>query len=419
MTPDAFKGLQSPFASVLASLLNIRQTSNPAVSLGSGMTQGSGGVTAPGATGATAGYRQQTGWAGGGKDHDYASRTAQYGPAQPGHGTTANPQAGNPFAGWEIGEGGVLGGIPTYQGPLTADLSGRERNILDQINNRASNRVSTPSSRYLNQTINGNRIPSEMTPEQARNQVDRMGLDYSNEQSLADFARELNGAHQTTGYNATDNNPFVDAAIRAATRPITDDLQETLSRTLPGRFTQAGQFVQPGSSSAFDRAAAIASRGAANAMTDASSRISFDSFNAERGRQFDAQEGARGREDAALMAELQRRGDYGEAGRGREATAMRDLYALNSDARQRGLDRQYNAALAAPQATKAELDNMLANLQAQGLPRMVQDLGIERGIDQFNTQMNNLLQTLGISAGVTRPVIAQASSGKSSGFNLK
>lgn len=199
----------------------------------------------------------------------------------------------------------------SYGGPLTANLGASEGDLLSQL---MSSGMGQPGRLdFLNQTIGGNFLPGQP------------------------------GA-----------NPFLDAAISAASRPILEDLTQTLDRTLPGRFTQAGQFVQPQGSSAFDRAAAVATKGAANAIADIGTNMSFGAYEAERGRQQQA-----------------------------------------------------------VQLSQQEVDTTIKNLQAQALPRMIQELGIDRGIALFQQQSQQLLQVLQLLAGVTSPTIGNVQEARS------
>ena len=149
-------------------------------------------------------------------------------------------------------------------------------------------------------------------------------------------------------------NPFMQAAIQAAQRPTLQGLEETLSRALPGQFTQAGQFVQPQGSSAFARAGAIATRGAADAIGDIATKMSFQGYEAERERQ------------------------------------------------QQSI-----------QLGQQEVDTMVKNLQAQGLPRLIEDLGIERGLAEFQSRMSSLMQALQIASGA--PIAQQGQTTTSQG----
>ncbi len=183
----------------------------------------------------------------------------------------------------------MLNGIsPTGGGPMVAPIGANEQQVLDQL---------------MKETAPGNERDAYLK--------DVLAGKYLN------------------------SNPYLDEAIRAAQRPTLQGLEETLSRELPGRFTQGGQFVQPRGSSAFDRAAAVATRGAADAIGDIATNMSFAGYEGERGRQQEA-----------------------------------------------------------VQLSQGEVDTVLKNLEAQALPRLIQDMGIERGLEQFQVKMTSLLQAL-------------------------
>lgn len=193
------------------------------------------------------------------------------------------------------------GGGPSYEGPLVAPITDAEQAMLLQLQQSGMGRQG-----LIEDTIAGRFLPGQ------------------------------EGA-----------NPFLDAAIRAAQRPTLEGLEETLSRTLPGRFTQAGHFTQPQGSSAFDRAAAIATRGAADALADIATNMSFGAYESERGRQ----------QQAIQLGQM-------------------------------------------------EVDTMIKNLQAQALPRLIEDLGIERGIREYETRTQALMQLLGTLTAASAPNIA-------------
>jgi hypothetical protein len=171
--------------------------------------------------------------------------------------------------------------------------------------------------------------------------------------------------------NPSSGNPFLKSTIDAATRPILENLTETLDRTLPGRFTQGGQFVQPEGSSAFDRAAAIATRGATQEIGDISSQIAFGAYEGDQNRNIQ-------RDQTKVAA----------------AGQLSDIQAQ-------------------------EVDTLIKNLQAQALPRLVKDLGYERGLAQFQSQVENLLAALGIGAAASRPVTVGTSQGSGTQVGLK
>lgn len=203
------------------------------------------------------------------------------------------------------------GGGPKYQGPLQANMGANEGDLLGQLMGQTN--PGNARGQLLDKTMSGGFLPGQP------------------------------GA-----------NPFLDAAIRAAQQPTMQGLTETLTRDLPGRFTAAGQFIQPQGSSAFDRAAAIATRGAADASANIATNMSSQAYESERGRQ-------------------------------QQAIPL----------------------------SQQEVQSTISNLQAQALPRMIQENGIDRGISLFKDQTQQLMQILGILAGVTQPTIASQSQGDS------
>ena len=234
-------------------------------------------------------------------------------------GSTSTPgTAGTATSFASIGDGPITQGIPLAPGPFTAPVAAGEQTLLDQLLAKASGGDTSKSQDLLGQTIGG------------------------------DFLQ---------------NNPFLQSQIEIAQRTNLQGLEELLTRTLPGRFTQGGQFTQPEGSSAFDRSAALATRGVAQANADIAGSLAFQGFEAERGRQQEA---------AALLQ----------------------------------------------QVTEAEVNTLISNLQAQALPRLIEQFGLEAGTEAFNQQINALLQVLAITSGTTQAVIGTESKGKSSSFDV-
>lgn len=210
-----------------------------------------------------------------------------------------------------LGSGG-LSGIPSFGQPLVAPITGTETKDLAGLNTAATD----PSRQsYLNDVLGGKYLPG-----------------------------------------GSASNPFLAATIEAAQRPTLQGLEETLSRALPGRFALAGQNPGAGGSSAFDRAAAIATRGTAQTLGDIATNISFGAQEAERGRQQQA-----------------------------------------------------------VQLGQQEVQSLVTNLQAQALPRLIQDLGVERGLGEFQTRLQTLLSVLGITASGAAPVLGQNAASTSAG----
>jgi hypothetical protein len=328
MTPAAFKQLQSPFADSLASLLGYQAqttTSYPAaaqpgaVSRG-GSSQATGGAafkpTGVGLNGATSSNGMQQGPDGKWYLQKPNGSTNMPVVAAPTPVTTTTYQpVGN--------VNDPLRGIPGYEGPLTAPLGANEQALLDKLMQQQSGPggydPNSPAQGYLMKLLKAD--PNSI-------------------------------------------NPFLQAAIEAAQRPTFQALEETLSRTLPGRFTQAGQFINPKGSSAFDVAAQQAARDSEQTAADIGTKLSYEAYNSDQGRRLEA-------------------------------------------------------AQSLPGISKQEIDTTISNLQAQALPRLIQEMGIERGLQEFQNRMANLLSVLGIAGGATQPTISNNQKSNSSSFGLQ
>lgn len=214
------------------------------------------------------------------------------------------------------------------------------------------------------------------------------------------FTGNFNPLAQNPSQFGTAENPFLTSMIQEAQRTTRQGLEETLSRTLPGRFTQAGQFTQPQGSSAFDRAAAIATRGVADAISGIATNLTGSAYESER--------------DRGLQRELTGANLSNEE---RNRRLQYDVAAgqLGSAGTEQGL----RAAELQQGITNAEVSNLTQKLQAAALPRLVEQYGIDKGLELFQSQMDSMLAALGIAGGVTRPVIANRGEEKSSGSSLQ
>lgn len=201
-----------------------------------------------------------------------------------------------------------MAGIPQFQGPLSASLGAGEQQLLDFL----SARPGGVGSDVLAQTAQGAFLPQA-------GQVD----------------------------------PFTQGAIDAAIAPFQRQQEEFLRRQLPSAFTQAGQVLGPGGSSAASRFGMIGSADIAQRAAEVAGTLAFGQREAERGRQQEA-----------------------------------------------------------IQLGQQEVQTAVQNLQAQALPRLIQELGIERGLAEFQQRTTALLQALSVATGGTAPIIGTVSSGR-------
>lgn len=161
-------------------------------------------------------------------------------------------------------------------------------------------------------------------------------------------------------YLSPQSNPFLAAYIQAAQRPVTEQFNRTTVPNLLGRYTQAGQQIQGAGSTAFAGAANTAANDFTQSLSDISTRISEGAYNAER-------------------------------------------------------DRQTGMVGTANQISNDELQRLQKRLESAALPRLIQDLGIQRGIAEFNRRMQVIMDALKLASGVSAPTVAnsQSSSGTS------
>lgn len=136
-------------------------------------------------------------------------------------------------------------------------------------------------------------------------------------------------------------------------------------------------------------------------------------FTAQRVRQQGDTQNALGQATADVTSQILG-GNY-QAERGRQAAAQGQYAGLG--AQQYGNERamQMGATGQAAQQAQARLQNAMQGLQASALPRMIQDMGIERGIQEFQRRMGVMQNSLGMAGQLSQPTVG--SFGKSHGQN--
>lgn len=180
----------------------------------------------------------------------------------------------------------------------------------------------------------------------------------------------LNPSYPTNLANSIVGNPATQNAISAAVNPLVSAFKNTTVPGLVGNFTQAGQRVNTASassgnygggnegtgpgSSAFDRASGIAQNGLLNSVAQTSAGISNNAFQ----------------------------------------TGL-----------QQGLQQQTQAINQAQSLSSTEVSNLVNSLQASALPQMIQQYGINQGLQLFQSQLGSILSALGLSAQASQPAI--------------
>ncbi len=240
---------------------------------------------------------------------------------------------------------------PILQGlanPLSSSLSQLIQSLTSTTNNANANGGVTP-------------VPQAPLTGQEGNLLNTIQGQVGPGTASASWIKNVLGGQYLPG--SPGGNPELSAAITAAQRPTLDNLTQTLTQALPGRFAAAGQQLQPnspgsegGGSSAFDNAAALAFNSAAHTSTDIASNIANNAWN---------------------------------VGTQQQTAAA-------------GLDQN-------------EVHNTIDALQATALPRLIQQNGINQGLQLFQTQVSNLLDVLKTIGAVQAPTLANTSQSTSQG----
>lgn len=292
-----------------------------------------------------------------------------------------------------------------YQGQLTTPITGNEQQTLNGLQNFTNN-MSLPNATPSGQqsTLASQVGQGGANATQYAQSV--LGANQNPQISGQQYVQNLNNASQSGAFNAAANanNPITNAYVQAAQRQTQQALQEALTQSLPSQFAAAGQNVAPGTSSAFDRAAAIATRGTANALGDIATNINYNNLN-----------NVQNREAQALS---QNSAQNAAAGLQTQQLGVNTTQNAQQNA-QNAAQIQQAGATANSNIQANDVNTMINNLQAQALPRLINDQGIQNGMTAFNNNINSILAGLGIAAGTTRPVIGNSSSSSSGGINLK
>lgn len=180
----------------------------------------------------------------------------------------------------------------------------------------------------------------------------QLGLSESEQLSQDLINRTLRGEFLTPG----GANPALRDVVRFTTQNINEqfDAQDLEARSL---FARAGQSLPE--SSPFAQAQAESNVGRLDAIGESTSNILFGAFEAERGRQVQAEQAAQ---------------------------------------------------------TRAQFEFAQAQevLQAEALPRLVDQLGLDKGLQEFENRLANLTSALGLAAASAGPALGAFGSSKSS-----
>lgn len=199
-------------------------------------------------------------------------------------------------------------------------------------------------------------------------------------QRIAEGGTALQGAGEqsvldTLGgkYLGPESNPWLAATVKSAQDQLQFDWENRVMPNLRTSFTGAGQNVTPGASgsSPFDRSMALAASEQGRTLGDVATRVYGENYANERNRQLQAL-------------------GLGQTATGQQASAIEA--GLSGQIAERGQN------LADRQAKTAE---MIATLETQALPRMIEQMGNDRGTEEFRLRLDALLKLLGVQTSAT------------------
>lgn len=269
-----------------------------------------------------------------------------------------------------------FGGGPQGGGqfdPYVAQMTPGEQYGLGQVQGQAYGApLDQPSTELLGNTIGGQYLGPE-------------GVDQAI--AGANLGETIGGK-----YLSPESNPYlqstVDSALRRSNESLMDQFEQ-IRQADQGAFARAGHHLNASSPFAAARAEAAtgAQRALGNATSDITAQILGGNYQAERGRQLAAQ---------GQYAGLQGQ-QYGQE------RAM-----------------QMGATDQATQQAQARLMNAMRGLESAGLPRMIKDVGIERGLQDFARRMGAMQGALNLGGQLASPTLGSTSKSKgtSSGFQM-
>lgn len=150
-------------------------------------------------------------------------------------------------------------------------------------------------------------------------------------------------------------NPFLDAMVQSAQGDLQRQFEGSIVPQLLSRFTARGQQVQGDGSSAFAHEAGLTSNDFMRALSGVETSLRGGAYDADQNRRLGA---------------AQAQGQLGTQ--------------INAD----------------------DFNKLKSTFDASALPQLVKDLGIQRGLEAYNTKMQTIMNALQLAAGVSQPTIA-------------
>jgi hypothetical protein len=332
-----------------------------------------------------------------------------------------------------------------YQGPTAANIQGTAAPYVNAAANVANNNFTPAQQNAQYGAQIGNTIPQDVSPfayAQANVANSYLNPAYGTAYNMLNpnYAASLAGSPQTA------------YAVQSAINPLINTFNTQTIPGITGGFTQAGQRTAgPGGqgSSAYDIARANALTGLESNIGSVSGNIVNNAYQTGLAQQGNAinqvgnlagqQAGIYNQAGGLNMAALQgaantnlqsaqtqgnlasqQAGIYNQGAQNLTSAGTAQAGALNQLAQTSGalqseqIQNLINAGTGSQGILSSQLNNTINTLNANALPQLTQQYGINQGLQLYQTQVSQLMTALGLAGQLTEPVIGNVSKGSGS-----
>lgn len=342
-----------------------------------------------------------------------------------------NQAAGNVGRFDPTAQAGLMTGASGMMNPYAA-LNGMEQFGLNRVAQQAFGQTGqmNQANNFLGQQLNGQMNP--FAGAAGMSMAEQQGLGAIQQQAFGQNPLQ-NGINNGLGQMISGQiNPYGQQLMDANTRTIMDSMGDEALK-MRGMYTGAGQQINSAGSSPFAMASARLANGTANAIGDSNARLGSDLYGQAQNAQtqginmamqqpgMQLQNMLAGQTAMGLPREIAQLGMNNQAnafGQMQQnqfnAAGLTDQFSGNALQRalsglqaagtgqerqgaafENAANRQIDASgqlgqLNLQQQTQ-QLQAQMQNLEAQGLPRLVQQLGIEGGLAQYNQQQQQMM----------------------------
>lgn len=211
-----------------------------------------------------------------------------------------------------------------------------------------------------------NPLVAGLTPEQMQMVQKAFGLGMGGSNMEAGAQAGITSMLDPTYAGQLAQGPETQKAITAATNPLVSAFNQTTLPGLAGQFTASGQRVNAAS------------------RNDPNNAMGVQGYG----------KGSSAFGKASAMAQGNLLDQVGKVAGG-----------ISNQAYQTGLAQQSQAINQSMAMSQTQVKNLVDSLQAVALPQMIQQYGIDKGVQLFQDQLKTVLSALGLGGNISQPAI--------------